>query len=174
MEFIELLKKRHSKRRFTDQKVEAEKVKLLIRAALMSPSGKKKNHWDFVVVEDPEMLSKLSSCKPNSAKLIAGAPLAIVVIGDPQESDTWVEDCSIASIILQLEAEDLGLGSCWVQVRNREHNEITMAGGYVRDILGIPPDKTVLSIIAIGYSNEEKEPFDLSKLSWEKIHKDKF
>lgn len=174
MEFIELLKTRRSKRKFTPEKIESEKIELLIQAALMSPTGKKKNHWDFVVVQDKSMLEKLSHCKPHSASLIASAPLAIVVIGNPQQSDTWIEDCSIASIIVQLAAESLGLGSCWVQVHKREHNETQTAGEYVKQILGIPSEKEVLSIIAIGYPNEDKKPFDVSDLKRDKIHFEKF
>jgi nitroreductase len=174
MEFIELLQNRRSKRKFTAQKIEAEKVEQLIRAALMSPTGKKTNHWDFIVVENPETLEKLSECKPHSAKLIAGAPLSIVVVGDPQQSDTWVEDCSIASIIIQLEAEELGLGSCWVQVKNREHDANSMSDDYIKGLLGIPAEKSVLSIIAIGYPDEIKKPFDLSNLMNHKIHREKF
>ena len=174
MEFIHLLQNRRSKRKFTTQKVETEKVESLMRAALMSPTGKRKNHWDFIFVEMPETLAKLSECKPHGAKLIAGAPLAVVVIGDPQQSDTWVEDCSIASIILQLQAEALGLGSCWVQVHNREHDSTTMADTYIKTLLGIPETKAVLSVIAIGYPDETKKPFDLSELMQEKIHREGF
>jgi nitroreductase len=174
MRFIELLQNRRSKRKFTAQKIEVEKVETLLKAALMSPTGKKTNHWDFIVVENPETLEKLSVCKPHSAKLIAGAPLAIVVVGDPQQSDTWVEDCSIASIIIQLEAEDLGLGSCWVQVRNREHDANSMSDDYIKELLGIPAEKSVLSVIAIGYPDEIKKPFDLMNLMTQKIHREKF
>jgi nitroreductase len=174
MEFIELLRKRRSKRRFTDQKVENEKVEMLIQAALMSPTGKKKNHWDFVVVEDKSTLKELSSCKPHSAELIAGAALSIVVIGDPNISDTWVEDCSIASILIQLEAEDLGLGSCWVQVRNRDHNENSTADIYIKKLLNISEKKSVLSIIAIGYPAEIKKPFSMNEQLKVRIHREKY
>lgn len=174
MEFIQLLQNRRSKRKFTTQKVEPDKVEALMQAALMSPTGKRKNHWDFIFVETPETLVKLSECKPHGAKLIAGAPLAIVVIGDPQQSDTWVEDCSIASVILQLQAEALGLGSCWVQVHNREHDEATMADTYIKTLLGIPDSRAVLSVIAMGYPDETKKPFDLSELMQEKIHRERF
>ena len=174
MDFIELLRKRRSIRKFTTQKVEKDKIDELIKAVLLSPAGKSKNHWDFIFVEATETLEKLSQCKPHGSKLIAGAPLAVVVVGDPQHSDTWVEDCSIASIILQLEAEALGLGSCWVQVRNREHNETVMSDAFVKDLLVIPFEKSVLSVIAIGYPDQTKEPVDISTLMMEKIHREKF
>jgi len=174
MDFIELLRKRRSIRKFTTQKVEKDKIDELIKAVLLSPAGKSKNHWDFIFVEATETLEKLSQCKLHGSKLIAGAPLAVVVVGDPEQSDTWVEDCSIASIILQLEAEALELGSCWVQVRNREHSETVMSDAYVKDLLAIPSEKSVLSVIAIGYPDQTKEPADMSKLMMEKIHCEKF
>lgn len=174
MEFFQLLQNRRSRRKFFNRQVEPEKVEILIKAALMSPTGKRKNHWDFIVVQDPEILGKLSECKPHGAQLIAGAPLAVVVIGDPQQSDTWIEDCSIASVILQLQAESLALGSCWVQIHNREYNDDTRAGDYISSVLNIPAGKEVLSVIAIGYPDEDKKPFDLSKLMLDRIHYERF
>ena len=174
MPFIDLLLNRRSKRKFKSDNIEDEKIELLIASALLSPSGKKKNHWDFIVVRESESLEKLSLCKPHSASLIASAPLAIVVVGDPSVSDTWIEDCSIASIIVQLEAEDLGLGSCWVQVRNRVHENEQPSAEYIKSLLGIPSSKEVLSVIAIGYPDEQKKPNDLKNLMFEKIHHEKF
>lgn len=170
MEFIQLLQNRRSKRKFTTQKVEPEKVETLMQAALMSPTGKSKNHWEFIFIEATETLHRLSECKPHGAKLIAGAPLAVVVIGDSQQSDTWVEDCAIASIIIQLQAEALGLGSCWVQVHKRNHNETITAETFVKTLLNIDEGKAVLSIIAVGYSNEVRNPFNIAELQTEKIH----
>lgn len=53
------------------------------------------------------------------AAFLADAAMAVVVMADPLASDVWIEDASIASIMIQLQAEDLGLGSCWIQVRER-------------------------------------------------------
>lgn len=86
------------------------------------------------------------------------------------ESDVWVEDASIASIYMQLQAEDLGLGSCWCQIRNRQMEDDTDAAQYVRGLLDVPYQLDVLSIIGIGYKDQERKPFDESHLQWEKIH----
>jgi nitroreductase len=174
MTFHELISRRKSRRKFSEQTIESEKINLLINAALMSPTGKQKNHWDFVFIQDKNTLAQLANCKPHGSKLIAGAALAVVVIGDPAVSDTWIEDCSIASIYLQLQAEDLGLGSCWVQVDKREHSDSHMSDEYVRRILNIPESKRVLSIIAIGYPADEKKPFDKNELLTERIHMERF
>ena len=86
------------------------------------------------------------------------------------ESDVWVEDASIASIYMQLQAEDLGLGSCWCQIRNRQTEDDTDANVYVRNLLDVPYQLEVLSIIGFGYKDQERKPFDDAHLQWEKIH----
>jgi nitroreductase len=115
--FSELITNRRSMRKFTDEELSQEEVVSLMKAALMSPTSKRSNAWRFIVVDDKETLRKLSCCKEHGAAFLAGAALAIVVIADPLASNVWIEDASVASIMIQLQAEDLGLGSCWVQVR---------------------------------------------------------
>ncbi len=169
--FFELVKTRRSIRKFLPEKVEAEKLDLILKAALMSPASKRTNGWEFWVVEQRETLEAMAECRPFGSKLLAGAPLAIVVAADPAKSDVWFEDASIAAIIIQLQAEDLGLGSCWVQVYNREKDDNTTAEQYIKNLLGIPEHLRVLNAIAIGYKDEERKPYDEAKLSYEKIHR---
>lgn len=168
--FSNLIKTRRSTRKFTEEELSEDDVMLLMRAALMSPSSKRSTCWQFVLVDDKEMLGRLSRCKAHGSELLAGAPLAIVVLGDPLVSDVWIEDTSIASLMIQLQAEDLGLGSCWVQVRERYAADGTPADEVVRGLLGIPLQMQVLSIIAVGHKASAREPFDESNLQWEKIH----
>ncbi|MBW2367707.1 MAG: nitroreductase family protein, partial [Deltaproteobacteria bacterium] len=111
--FLSLIQNRRSIRRFEEKPVENEKVEQLLEAGLRSPSGKGSNPWEFIVVDDPSLLEKLSRSKPHGAAFLKGAPLAIVVCGDPEKSDVWVENTSIASIMIHLMATDMGLGSCW-------------------------------------------------------------
>ena len=117
--FSDLIKNRRSMRKFTNQELTQDEVVALMKAALMSPSSKRSNCWQFVVVDEKETLERLSNCKEQSASFIKDAALAVVVMADPLASDVWIEDASIASIMIQLQAEDLGLGSCWIQVRER-------------------------------------------------------
>jgi nitroreductase len=174
MSFSKLITSRRSIRKFTEDRIEDEKIELLKKAAILSPSGKQKNHWDFIFVTDKSILEKLSRSKTHGSKLIAGAGLAVVIVGDPTVSDTWIEDCSIASIIIQLQALDLGLGSCWVQIDKREHDETISSEQYVKQIMEIPESKKVLTIIAIGYPSEKRAPFGDSELMYHKIHCEKF
>ena len=168
--FLELLKTRRSCRRFTDQPVDENKVCDLMKAALMSPSGHRINPWEFIMVEDKEMLRQLSMCKAQGATLLEGAALAIAVIADTNKTDVWVEDCSIATILIQLAAEDLGLGSCWVQMRKRFDAEGISADENVKRLLAIPENYAVLSIVAIGHKERGSKPFDEEKMQWEKVH----
>lgn len=86
--------------KFTDEEIRPEDVKTIMEAALMAPSSKRSLSWEFVLVEDKDTLERLSLCKDNGAKLIAGAKLAVVVLGDPMKSDVWIEDASIASTLI--------------------------------------------------------------------------
>ena len=152
--FASLIKNRRSTRKFTDQLLSPEQVEMILKAALMAPASKRKNPWQFIVVEDKEMLKKLAGCKAAGSSFLEGCALAVVVLANVMESDVWVEDASIASIYMQLQAEDLGLGSCWCQIRNRQTE--------------------VLSIIGFGYKDQERKPLDEAHLQWEKIHLDSF
>lgn len=172
--FSELIKKRRSMRKFTNEELTQEQVVSLMKAALMAPTSKRSNAWQFVVVDNKELLKKLSLCKEQSAQFIADAALAIVIVEDPLASDVWIEDAAIASIYIQLQAEDLGLGSCWVQVRERFTASGIPSNDYVHEVLDLPLQLQVLSIIAVGHKGMERKPFDESHLQWEKIHLNKY
>jgi len=153
--FIDLLRKRRSCRQFKDRAVEPEKIDLLIEAMLRAPSSRSLTPWKFVVVENKNTLQQLSQAKPHGAVFLKNAPLGIVVCADPEKCDVWIEDCSIAAILLHLEATDLDLGSCWIQIRKREHDNRKSAETYVADILGLKEGLVVEAIIAIGYPEKE-------------------
>lgn len=174
MSFLELIQKRKSVRQFLPQDLSTEVVNKFIQVALLAPTGKQKNHWDFICVQNKEMRTSLAKCKPHGAAMIERAPLAIVVIGDPTLSDTWIEDCSIASIYLQLVATDMGLGSCWVQIDKREFNATISADSYIKQLLDIPEHKKVLSILAIGYPDSEKKPATRQRDYSNQVHYEKF
>jgi len=172
--FFELLKTRRSIRKYLPKAVEPDKISQIIQAALMSPASKRSNPWEFIIVQDKEMLVKLSECRPHGSQMLAESPLGIIVIADKTKSDIWIEDASIAAIIMQLQAQDLGLGSCWIQVYGREKDEHTTAEKYICELFDVPEKYSVLCIVSIGYPNEERKPFDIEKLATDKIHSEKF
>lgn len=172
--FSDLIRLRRSMRKFTSEELAPEEVVTLLKAALMSPTSKRSNSWQFIAVDDKETLDKLSRCKEHGAAFLADAALAIVVMADPLASDVWIEDASVASILIQLQAEDMGLGSCWIQVRERLTATGMSSDEYVHGILDIPLQLQVLSIIAIGHKGMERKPFDEEHLQWEKVHINKY
>ena len=167
--FIDLLRSRRSIRQFEDRPVEAEKVDLLVEAVLRSPSSRGFNPWEFVVVTDPAIISQLSMAKPHGASFLSNAPLAIVVCADPAKSDVWVEDASIAAIILHLAATDLGLGSCWIQLRKRDYDDSKTAGEYAAEVLGLPAELAVSAIMAIGYPARQPPSHPKASLQRDKV-----
>ena len=169
-DFSDLIQQRRSMRKFTDEELTQDEVTLLLRAALMAPTSKRSNSWQFIVVDDKPTLERLSGCKEAGAAFLKDAALGIVVLGDPLASDVWIEDASVASICVQLQAEDLGLGSCWIQVRERHTADGRPSDEYVREVLGIPLQLQVLSVIAVGRKGMERKPFNEDHLLWEKIH----
>jgi nitroreductase len=166
---LDILYNRRSTRKFTDKKVEEETIHQLIKAALLSPSSKNSQPWEFIVVEDSELLSQLSVAKPHGACLLKHAPLAVVVAGDKTKSDVWIEDCSIASIILQLAAEALGMGSCWVQIHRRYHNDDQTANEFIRELLHIPDHLEVLSVVGVGYKAADRPALTDKEIDWLKV-----
>jgi len=171
---IELLRQRRSIRKFTPDKIAPETVELLVEAALRAPSSRSINPWEFIVVDDPALLTQLSRAKQHGSEFVAGAPLAIVVCADSDKSDVWVEDSSIAAIIIQLTALSLGLGSCWAQIRNRQHDRERSAEEYLRELLGLPERIKVECIVGLGHPAEKKRPLPEEKLERAKVRKNRW
>lgn len=171
---LEILRSRRSIRKFAPRTVETDKIDVLVEAVLRSPSSRGRSPWEFVIVTDPQRLERLSSAKQHGAEFLSGAPLAIVIAADPSRCDVWVEDCAIAAIILQLTAVSLGLSSCWVQIRLRQHTDGRSAEDVVREIVGLPADFNVDCIIGIGYAGEEKAGHPASELLVDKVHRERY
>jgi nitroreductase len=170
--FLSLIQQRRSVRKYLDKPVEPEKVDLLVEAALRSPSSMGSNPWDFIVVADRGLLEKLSLAKPFGSGFLKNAPLAIVVCADPAKSGVWVEDASIASIFIHLAAGSLGLGSCWIQIRERMHDETLPSEAYISKLLEIPAGLKVEAVVAVGYPGETKPPHRKEDLHYNKVHRE--
>lgn len=172
---LEVLLKRRSIRKFAEQPVSEDALQQVLQAALLAPSSRGRNPWAFIVVEDKDTLQQLGKCRHPQQAFLPQTPVAVVVLGDRATSDVWVEDCSIAMILMQLEAEKLGLGSCWVQIRKRmAQGEQESSNDFVKTLLGIPEQYEVLAILALGVPAEEKAGHHLEQLAYEKIHREKF
>lgn len=170
MMFLSLVAKRRSIRRYQEKPVAADKVDMLIEAALRSPSSRGFNPWEFVIVTDRSLLAQLSKAKPHGASFLKNAALGIVVCADPEKCDVWVEDAAIASVFIHLAAASIGLGSCWIQIRKRMYNASKTSQEYVGELLNMPSHLNVESIIAVGYPAEQKAPHPKEELQYDKVH----
>lgn len=169
-DFKTLVQTRRSVRKFTDQEINPEDLQLILRAALMAPTSKSTRGWHFIVVDDKDILEKMSLCRPMGSQFLAEAKAAIVVLGDHEVTDVWVEDASIAAVTMQYQAADLGLGSCWCQVRNRFMNESESADNILRFLLRYPQNLVAECVIGIGYPAIERKPQNEDSLKWENVH----
>lgn len=168
-DFIELIRKRRNIRQFTAEPLTGAEIELLKETALRAPSSRNLNPWEFIFVTSREMLQQLSECKPHGAGFMAGAALGVVVCADETQSDVWVEDCSIAAIMLQFAAQSLGLGSCWLQVRKRQRSDETASEEYIRNRIGLPAHLRVLCIIGIGRPAEILPPVPAESLLHDRV-----
>lgn len=166
---IDAVVARRSIRRFREEPLSEQDVEVLREAVLRAPSSRGIRPWRFVFVRDRELLGRLSLAKPKWADFIADAPLAVAICADESASDAWIEDCSIAATILQLVAEDLELGSCWVQIRGRVREDGSSSEAWVLRALDLDDTLRVECVIAIGRPAERKPAYDRSALQWDAI-----
>lgn len=169
MNFNDLIQKRRSLRAFTDEPVSEDELRLILRAALMAPTGKNRHPWRFHVVHNPQTLKALADCRDHGSQFVGVAKVAIVVMGVPEEGDTWVEDCSLAALAMQLQATDLGLGSCWCHLRGRLAPTGESTDAYLHRLLDLPEEAQTECIIALGHPSTQKPPLDEAQLQWEKV-----
>lgn len=148
--FTELAAARHSCRRFSTQPISEDTLQQLLHAASLAPASKGINSSSLIPVTDKEQITRLSNCKERGCSFIKNAPLVIAVTADPALSDVWTENASIAATYLLLEAQALGLGACWIQIRERKDAEGTDSECVVREILDLSSDRRVLCLIAVG------------------------
>ena len=168
--FEQLCQHRRSIRKYTNQSVEQEKIDYMLRCALMSPSAKRTCPWEFIVTRDEAKLRPLAGCRTYGSQMFNTATAAIIIALDPTLCDnTWMADGAIAAEHILLAAAEQGVGACWCHVYEREG-----APELTRRLFGIPEDKIVLCAIALGYPDEERQNYDISKLKYDKIHNETY
>lgn len=148
-DLIKVIQSRHSVRVFTEQKISKAMLNEIVKCGNSAPSANKVYPREIKVYQDKKLLELLSETQPWS-RFVANASTCLVVLGYPEKSEYWLEDCSAATENVLLAAHALGLGSCWVAVRNME-NAGQSASEYVKKILSLPEDCEVLCLVPIGY-----------------------
>ena len=161
---------RRSVRKFVDTPLTGEEVQVLLEAGLRAPSSKNRHTTQFILIEDREKLDALSYMREAGAGFLRQVPLGIVILGSPMECERWIADASLAAGFIQLQAEAMGLGSCWADAYGCYTGAGQESTEYVRNVLGIPYQLEVLCIIAVGHRERIPEPRPTESLKWEKIH----
>ena len=157
---IENIMTRTSIRSFTDRQVSADTIEMLLRAGMAAPTAVNKQPWHFVVVNDRAVLDKLGG-EGRQSQMWKESTLAIAVCGDMDKAlegpaqAFWVQDGSAATENILLAAHALGLGAVWTgcyPMMERMTN--------VSQVLNLPDNLVPLSVIVMGYPNEQPAPKD--------------
>lgn len=160
MDFFQLVNSRRSLRKFSERKVDSHIVEQILEAALTAPSSRSSRSTRFMVIENPDLIKHMSYMRDYGSSFMATAPVVVLVMGDKNATDLWLDNAAISATFVQLAAEAAGLGSCWVHVNGREHfrghPEMGTAESYLRTFLPIPEDCGVECAIAMGYSPYEE------------------
>ena len=163
MELKQILNSRRSVRKFLAGKVEHDKLQRIVDMALQAPSSRNTRSTRLIVVEQPELLEKMSQMRDYGSAFMKDAQAAIVVMGDKNATDLWLDNCAITATILQLAVVDEGLASCWVHVGDyrtlQDDPESQTSEDYVKALLPeIPEGYRVWSVISIGYADYTPKP----------------
>lgn len=174
MKLLEVMQKRRSVRTYTGEAVSEEDVTCILQAGLLSASGKAIRPWEFIVVRNKETLKSMSRCRVAGSQMLEAADCAIVVLGDEEKSDVWVEDCSVAMANMHLMADSLGVGSCWIQGRLREAPGGRTTEAYLRELLEFPENYRLEAILSLGMPQNHPGAYELGDLLEGKVHRERF
>ena len=174
MQLIEMMRNRRSVRTYTQDGIPQEKMDLILEAGMLSASGKAIRPWEFIVVCNPETLRAMTQCRAAGANMLEEAAAAVVVLGDSNKSDVWVEDCSVAMANMHLMADSLGIGSCWIQGRLREAVDGRTAEDYLRELLKFPEHYKLEAILSLGMPLNHPAPHHIGEMPEGKVHRETF
>jgi nitroreductase len=158
MDFLEVIEKRHSVRKYSDRPVEKELLDAIVKVAQTAPSSRNSKSSVFMIIEDRDTLDALSQMRDYGASPLKSAQAAIIVMGDESKTDLWVDNCAISATFIQLAITAMDLVSCWIHINGRpclkDEPQGAKAEDYVRELLGIREGLRPYCAVAIGYPEE--------------------
>ena len=150
MDILDVIKTRRSIRKYRPDPISEEHINKILEAGRWAPSASNSQPWRFIVLQSEETKRKLSETFTWGG-FLSQAPLGIAVTVDPRTSSHPVEDGAAATQNMLLEAHSLGLGACWIGAYGNVNEESA------KDILNVPHDERLLSVIAIGRPAESPQ-----------------
>ena len=158
MDFLEVIEKRHSVRKYSDRLVEKELLDAIVKVAQTAPSSRNSKSSAFMIIEDRDTLDALSQMRDYGASPLKSAQAAIIVMGDESKTDLWVDNCAISATFIQLAVTAMDLVSCWIHINGRlclkDEPDGRKSDDYVRELLGIREGLRPYCAVAIGYPEE--------------------
>ena len=159
MDFLEVIEKRKSVRRYSERPVEREILDAIVKVAQTAPSSRNSRSSAFLIIEDRDTIDALSLMRDYGASPLKSAQAAIVVMGDTSKTDLWVDNCAISATFVQLAVTAMDLVSCWVHCNGRPRLKAEPEGAkaedYVSGLLGLKDGLRPYCVVAIGYPAEE-------------------
>ena len=159
MDFLEVIEKRHSVRKYSDRPVEKELLDAIVKVAQTAPSSRNSKSSAFMIIEDRDTLDALSQMRDYGATPLKSAQAAILVMGDESKTDLWVDNCAISATFIQLAVTAMDLASCWIHINGRlclkDEPDGRKSDDYVRELLGIREGLRPYCAVAIGYPEED-------------------
>ena len=159
MDFLEVIEKRHSVRKYSDRLVEKELLDAIVKVAQTAPSSRNSKSSAFMIIEDRDTLDALSQMRDYGASPLKSAQAAILVMGDESKTDLWVDNCAISATFIQLAVTAMDLASCWIHINGRlclkDEPDGRKSDDYVRELLGIREGLRPYCAVAIGYPEED-------------------
>jgi nitroreductase len=160
MDFLEVIEKRHSVRKYSDKPVDREILDAIVKVAQTAPSSRNSKSSAFMIVEDKDTLVALSQMRDYGAAPLKGAQAGILVLGDTTKTDLWVDNCAISATFIQLAVTAMDLVSCWIHINGRlclkDVPEGKTSDEYVSELLGVKEGLHPYCVVAIGYPEDEK------------------
>ena len=159
MDFLQVIEKRKTFRKYSDRQVEREILDTIISVAETAPSSRNSKSSAFMIIEDRDTLDALSQMRDYGASPLKNAQAAILVMGDTSKTDLWVDNCAISATFIQLAVTSMDLVSCWIHINGRlmfkDNPDGPHSDAYVTDLLGIKDGLRPYCVVAIGYPEEE-------------------
>ncbi len=167
--FLDIMRKRRTIRKFTDEDVTEEQVETLLEMAMCAPNRLNRQPWHFVVIRDKELQKQLADIL-RVHPYLETAPVVIAACALPQASPTWMMDVSAATENMLLAATAMGLGAAWVGAPNTVLWDILEET--LCDALAIPLDVRIPTLVAVGHPVQQLPPhgkhdrFDRTKVHY--------
>ena len=170
MDLLDVMLKRRSVRKYTDEEIPNEKMNKILQAGLLAPTSRNLKPCNFLIIENKETLYKISESKAFGASFLKDANKAIAVVANSMIADTWIEDSSIALAFMHLMAAEQDVGSCWIQIHLRESSKGESTEELVKEILGLDDYFRIVGILALGIEDGHMDAYTLEDIDKEKVH----